>query len=233
MSKKPVIKNAFIYYARLNQPVLKLNQKADAKLPLKNKEYVVDVLFKNSDLEKLKKIYRKAGVIAFKEIKPLTKEEFKKKFKCEPPTNKEYSNEDGEYEILKVRKAASYSDGSPAEPRPAVVGFKSKDGKTENGYEINHTVPMSNGTEVNIQLRERKYNIPSGGQGTALDLWKIQVINLIPYEEEGFEDEGDDIEAEYPKAKGRVVSDDEEEGFDDEPDESEEPVEDDQEWDDN
>lgn len=228
MSTKPIIKNVFIYYSKLKTPELKMNQKPDPKKPLRNKEYIADVLLKADDLKELRKKYRKAGVKAFQEIKSFTKEEFQKRFKVDPPAAKGYTNEDGEYDILKVRKAASYSDGTPAEPRPAVVGFGSLGGQSKNGYDINHEVLMSNGTEINLQLRERKYNIPSGGSGTALDLWKIQVINLIPYEEEGFEDEGEDIESKAPQAKDEDID----EEFDDEPSNSSEPVEDDEEWDD-
>lgn len=216
MGKKRIIKDVYVYYSKLARPELAHQKKHDPKLPLKNKVYVVDALIKSDELEKLVKFYKKKGVKSLAEIKYLDKETFVKRNKCEPPSDPAYMNEDGEYGILKIRKSASYNDGKPVQHPPKVVGFKSLGDKSRNGFLIKgRETELGNGTLTNIEIDERTYSIPnSNKQGMALDLWGLQVINLVEYvrKSTGFEDAGDSFEKEYDSD---FDEDEESSGFED------------------
>lgn len=230
-----IIKEAYVYYAQLKRPALKWQQKEVKGKPLANKEYVVDALLKADDLDKLVRHYKKKGVKSVSEVKYLDKEAFTKRFKTEPPTDEAYQT-DGDYAIIKFRKHASYKDGNPTPNPPSVVGFASLGNKSKNGYDITgRDTLIGNGSLVNIEISERSYPIPAGKKGLAIDLWGIQVIDLIPYEVGGvgFEDAGEVIEKKSEEIDEDFDEDfDDSEGFDDagEQQDSSEEEEDDDDW---
>lgn len=184
-----VLKNVYAYYAKIASPALKFEKKEDKELPFLNKEYVVDLLLPAKDMAKLRKQYKK-DVKAVTETKYLTEKEFKETFKVDPPSDAKYKNEDGEYEILKVRKHASWPDGTPTE-KPQVLGCKNKMTVDRDGKKINGDVLIGNGSLVNVQLVERPFKKV---KGMSLDLEKIQVLELVEYSTDVtlFESEGDD-----------------------------------------
>lgn len=229
--KKPVINDVYVYYVKLKTPALQYQKNEVEGKPFANKEYVLDAIMKTADIEKFEKVYKKKGVKSLSEIKYVPKDQFEKRFKTAPPASDDYINEDGEYAVLKIRKSASYKDGSPIANPPAVVGFKSLGNKSKNGFLIEgRDTLIGNGSLVNIQIAERTYNVPnSTSKGMALDLFAIQVVDLVEYKQEGvgFDDAGDIVEESHDKD----FDEDEEEGFSDAGEDIPEDSGDDEEWD--
>lgn len=194
MPDSVMIKDAYVYYAKFKTPSLKYQQEADEEFPFKNKEYVGDFLIPYAQLKSLKKEWRKT-VKAFQSAKGgLSPKAFKEKYKLDTLPPDEYKNEDGEFETIKFRKHASQQDGTPNDP-PTLFGYFKAKGKDKNGLKITQDVLLGNGTSVNVQLTVRKLKTESG-KDVQLDLYGVQVIELVPYQgkEDQFEDHDGDFE---------------------------------------
>lgn len=213
-----MIKNAYVFYAKFKTPALKYQQQEDRELPYKNKEYVGDFLIPFDQLKALKKEWKKT-VKAFQSSKGgLSPKDFKEKYKVDKLPPKEYLNEDGEYEIIKFRKHASQQDGTPNDP-PALFGYFKAKGRDKNGLKVTQDTLLGNGTLVNVQLTVRKLKTESG-KDQQLDLYGVQVIELVPYQSSG--DEFEEHDGDFEDAE------EESEGFDDhDSDESNEADDDD------
>lgn len=198
----PVVKNAVLHYVKVDKPVLKYEQTEVEGNPFANKEYVVDACILPNTFKAMKKKYA-SSVRAFKEVKMHSAEDYIKAFKVDPPEG--YANADDEYFIMKFRCYAAYKDGEPTK-KPSVVGVKGQ--KDKEGNVVGTKIGIGNGTEANIQFRERKFS-HKGKAGIVLDLVALQVLHLIEYSE-GLEFEMEEDDEDGFTDGDNFVSDDEE-----------------------
>lgn len=210
MPESVMIKNAYVYYAKLKTPALKYKKEAVEDKPFMNKEYVAEFLLTAAQMKALKKEWK--TVRAFKETTEVSEKELREKYKVEDIPSDEYKNEDGKFEMIKFRKHASQKDGTPNDP-PKLFGYFKSKGLDKAGKVITQETLLGNGTLVNAQLTVRKLNTASG-KDMQLDLFGVQVVELVPYETktDAFEDHEDEFE-ESDK--------DDSEGFDDHDEETE------------
>lgn len=189
-----MIKDAYVYYAKFKTPALKYKQQEDKEFPFKNKEYVGDFLIPYSQLKALKKEWRKTVKVFQSSKGGISPKLFKERYKVDKLPPKEYLNEDGEYELIKFRKHGAAKDGTP-NPPPELFGYSMSKGVDRNGLKVAQDTALGNGTLVNVQLKVRELNTEDKDQ--QLDLFKVQVIELIPYQsadETLFEDHDVDFE---------------------------------------
>lgn len=181
---KNVIFDTYIYYTMINQPQLMWNRKATDK-PFENKEYSVRILLTEQDYKGMKKRFPMAK--SLKEVKEMSREEFVKAFKVEPP----YEAEDDVYYILKMTRIAFYKkdgEGIPEKARPTAQFVSTRE-------PLGETL-IGNGTKAHVQFNPRSWN-HNGTDGITLDLQKIGVIDLVEYKaKESNEWEDDDYQPE-------------------------------------
>lgn len=166
---KSVIFDAHLYYVKLRKPVLKFGR-PDLGTPHGNREYAVDVILTKEDAKELKS--RFGSVSAVKNIKVLDAEEFETKFKTSPPYEAE------NYYLLKMRKSADYTDGSPS-PRPLLKA-------AARGVKLTPETEIGNGSKGHIQFKERAWNY-QGTDGVSLDLKAVGITELVEYAGEDLE----------------------------------------------
>ena len=163
------IKECWLYYAKVGIPVQKMDTKEDKALPLKDKEYSVDVLVTTEDFLALEKKYKnfkpKIKALVNARANVCNKAEFILKFKVEPPFESE------EYYTIKLRKSASFRDGKPS----GTVILRNID-KTL----FNPEVLMGNGTFAAVQVEERESKNASF-PGWSLPLTQVVVRKLVEF----------------------------------------------------
>lgn len=192
MSKKPnnIIKDVVVNYCHVGYPVLAYQKKPMEGFPFGNKQYTVDCLLPAATLKKLLKHYKKSNVKSLEKIKDYTAKEYEAAFKVKPPKDKKYMNEDGEYSVMKMTAPAAYNDGEQnTKAVPKIVGKSKVNGakgpiyKDGEGNVVGVDVAIGNGSLANVHFSERGYTVPdSNSKGIRLQLLGIQVMKLIPYE---------------------------------------------------
>lgn len=180
----PRINNVVLHYAKIKNPGLEFEAKADPNNAMMNKEYVVDCVIPAKAFKGIKKTFK--AVASIKNARSLTPAEYEDIYKVAPPAGDDYLNADGEINILKFKKKAYYKDGKHTTPVPVqgIVG-KNKDRK---GLLVGQDVEIGNGTVANLQFKERPWTF-GGKNGLSLDLVRLQILELVQYQAAGDDDE--------------------------------------------
>ena len=190
MERTIILKDAYIYYTSLKQPVLRYRKTANPNNFLENKEYKTTVILPYKEFKELSKKY-KSSIRLFKEAKEWDAETFKEKFKVSPPPADKYADSDGSYFTIVLRRNALMPNGIEL-TRPRVVGFKGENGEVSvdlKGLKVGLNVLIGNGSLANIQVYLRDLNTEAGTD-KQLDLVAVQIKDLIEYEEGGLAFDG-------------------------------------------
>lgn len=181
-----VLKNVYMYYAKIKNPALEYQKEAVQGKPHMNRVCVVDVLVPENVYKALKKKYK--GVKAVKDAREFDAKEFEEAFKVAPPY------EADTYYVVKFKKKTYYKDGNEAQ-KPKVVGQVGQT-KDINGKEISVDVDLGNGTLGHVQFKERTWD-NQFGKGMALDMTAVCIKELVEYVSQGslefeFDEDEDD-----------------------------------------
>ena len=159
---KNVLENVHLYYTMVNPkfPDTSFDKKVWKTSTLVTKEDVLALRKRYPIVKAFSK-----GVIANNTVE--SAEEFEEKFKCAPPYEAE------EYYFIEFSTYAAYQDGSINEKNIVdVINIK-------GGKPVLQSV--GNGTLGHIQWKERTFK-HKGKEGLTLDLLRIGVVDLVPYE---------------------------------------------------
>lgn len=163
------IRDVTFYYARLDQPSLQYEKKADPTEPLKNKEWKVEIMVSNDDFKKLKKAYAKAPNI--KNAVDYEESEFEKYAGADV----EWPFEEDSAVRLKFTQGSWNNALGRANTQPKVIGIVNKT-HDKNEVEVNNSVSIGNGSKGHLQFR-----VYEAEKGPVLYLNAICVTELVEY----------------------------------------------------
>jgi hypothetical protein len=190
-----VIEGASFYYAHMKSPVAVYD---DRKLPYKDarKEYAIDIGVNEEIADAWDEVFAKQP------SKKMTNAKFIETFKLDEENPVlPCPNEKKQYTIKSTQKA-QYKDGEPVTeamiPRAKMV----VDGKA---VDITFSTLIGNGSTGNVMIKVSKNDY-----GTFAYLYRVKVVNLVPYEAQ---DDGekdffgvDEIEQAVAPERGEVVT---------------------------